>query len=161
MTSNLAGKLAGKFMVAIMVVGLAGCASSFKSDVSSWHQLPRPSGESFVIIAKDEAKQATEAAYHAQAAAQGAQAEAEHERKRSSEVQLRCLQLEQQLASLGSEALTLQNLADEREIQLKKWQDSAISPDDRGSIVSALLALVKGYWLCFFWSPNSLRQRRT
>ena len=55
----MTSKLAGKLLVVIMVVGLAGCASSFKSDVSSWHQLPRPSGESFVIVAKDEAKQAS------------------------------------------------------------------------------------------------------
>ena len=44
------------FMVLVLVTGLGGCASKFKSDVSSWHQLPRPNGESFVIIAKDPGK---------------------------------------------------------------------------------------------------------
>lgn len=106
------------------------------------------------VSVQDEAKQAIEAAYHARATATGAQAEAEHEKKRSSELQLRCLQLEQQLASLGGEMLTLQNHTDERSRELIKWQQSAVSPDDRGSIVASLLSLVKGCvllptaWMC-------------
>lgn len=99
---------------------------------------------------QDEAKQATEAAYHARATAKGAQAEAEHAKKRSSELQLRCLQLEQQLASLGSEVLTQQNHADERSRELLKWQQSAICPEDRDSIVVALLSFVKGYALLLY-----------
>ena len=39
------------------VLMLAGCASKFRSDVSSWHRLPPPSGETFVIDAKDPHKQ--------------------------------------------------------------------------------------------------------
>jgi hypothetical protein len=40
-----------------MALVLAGCSSSFKSDVARFHQLPRPSGETFVIEAKDPQKQ--------------------------------------------------------------------------------------------------------
>ncbi len=39
------------------VLMLAGCASKFRTDVSSWHRLPPPSGETFVIDAKDPRKQ--------------------------------------------------------------------------------------------------------
>lgn len=75
---------------------------------------------------------------------QGAQANAEHERKRAAELQVRCLQLEQQLASLGSENLNLHNQVEERSTDLSKWQQSSISPEDRDCIISALFALVKG-----------------
>lgn len=46
-----------KFL-AIMITALAvtGCASKFKSDVARFHQLPRPSGELFVVVPSDEAK---------------------------------------------------------------------------------------------------------
>jgi len=45
--------------LAIVVTALVvtGCASKFKSDVARFHQLPRPSGELFVVVPKDEAKQ--------------------------------------------------------------------------------------------------------
>ncbi|MEN3952177.1 DUF4136 domain-containing protein [Iodidimonas sp. SYSU 1G8] len=47
-----------KIIVALAaVLMLAGCASKFRSDVSSWHRLPAPSGETFVIDAKDPRKQ--------------------------------------------------------------------------------------------------------
>ena len=49
-------RMANRAVAALLVFGLAGCASNFKSDVSSWHQLPPPNGESFAIIAKDPAK---------------------------------------------------------------------------------------------------------
>ncbi|MGE0665382.1 MAG: DUF4136 domain-containing protein [Sphingomonadales bacterium] len=47
-----------RFIVALAaVLMLAGCASKFRTDVSSWHRLPPPSGETFVIDAKDPRKQ--------------------------------------------------------------------------------------------------------
>ncbi|MBI1179085.1 MAG: DUF4136 domain-containing protein [Alphaproteobacteria bacterium] len=45
------------FIALVAVVALAGCASKFRSDVSSWHRLPPPSGETFVVVPKDEKKQ--------------------------------------------------------------------------------------------------------
>lgn len=39
------------------VLMLAGCASKFRTDVASWHRLPPPSGETFVIEARDPRKQ--------------------------------------------------------------------------------------------------------
>jgi hypothetical protein len=44
------------FIALIAVVALAGCASKFRSDVSSWHRLPPPSGETFVVVPKDQQK---------------------------------------------------------------------------------------------------------
>lgn len=44
-------------LVLVTALALAGCASKFRSDVSSWHRLPPPSGETFVIDAKDPRKQ--------------------------------------------------------------------------------------------------------
>ncbi len=44
-------------IVLVAALALAGCASKFRSDVSSWHRLPPPSGETFVIDAKDPRKQ--------------------------------------------------------------------------------------------------------
>ncbi len=49
-------RMANMAVAALLVFGLVGCASNFKSDVSSWHQLPPPNGESFAIIAKHPAK---------------------------------------------------------------------------------------------------------
>lgn len=46
-------------LLVALAVGISGCASSFKSDVSAWHQLPQPNGESFVIVAKDDGKAAS------------------------------------------------------------------------------------------------------
>lgn len=46
---NIIGTIAA-FALAVLV---AGCASSFKSDVARFHQLPRPSGETFVVVPKD------------------------------------------------------------------------------------------------------------
>lgn len=44
----------------IVVVGLglfaAACTQSFKSDVARFHKLPEPTGETFLIVAKDENK---------------------------------------------------------------------------------------------------------
>lgn len=42
-----------------LVVGLllAGCATSFKSDVARFHQLPPPAGETFVVVPKTADKQ--------------------------------------------------------------------------------------------------------
>jgi hypothetical protein len=45
------------FVALAAVLMLAGCASKFRTDVSSWHRLPPPSGETFVIDAKDPRKQ--------------------------------------------------------------------------------------------------------
>lgn len=39
-----------------MALIVAGCASSFKSDVARFHQLPRPAGETFIMEAKDPQK---------------------------------------------------------------------------------------------------------
>ena len=44
------------FIVLVAAFALAGCASKFRTDVSSWHRLPAPSGESFVVDAKDPRK---------------------------------------------------------------------------------------------------------
>lgn len=46
----------GTLIAAAFALLIAGCASSFQSDVARFHQLPRPSGESFVIVPKDENK---------------------------------------------------------------------------------------------------------
>ena len=45
--------------LAIVVTALfvTGCASKFKSDVARFHQLPRPSGELFVVVPKDDTRQ--------------------------------------------------------------------------------------------------------
>ncbi|RMF12041.1 MAG: DUF4136 domain-containing protein [Alphaproteobacteria bacterium] len=43
-------------LVLTVTLFVAGCASKFKSDVARFHQLPRPSGETFVVVPKDEAK---------------------------------------------------------------------------------------------------------
>jgi hypothetical protein len=44
-------------VVLVAALALAGCATKFRSDVSSWHRLPPPSGETFVVDAKDPRKQ--------------------------------------------------------------------------------------------------------
>lgn len=44
-------------IVLVAALALAGCAGKFRSDVSSWHRLPPPSGETFVVTAKDPSKQ--------------------------------------------------------------------------------------------------------
>lgn len=49
-------RLTKYFTLCLASVALASCASQLRSDVSSWHQLQRPSGETFVIVAKDGAK---------------------------------------------------------------------------------------------------------
>lgn len=47
-----------KYMsILVMTLFVAGCASKFKSDVARFHELPRPSGELFVVIPKDEARE--------------------------------------------------------------------------------------------------------
>jgi hypothetical protein len=55
----MTSKLVRTMLATILVIGVSGCASKFKSDVTSWHQLPAPSGETFVIVAKDEGKRAS------------------------------------------------------------------------------------------------------
>ncbi len=46
-----------KFLIVIATaLVVTGCAGKFRSDVSSWHRLQQPSGETFVVVAKDEAK---------------------------------------------------------------------------------------------------------
>ena len=52
-------RLISRLIAATFIVCLAGCASEFRSDVSSWHQMPQPNGESFTILAKDPDKQAS------------------------------------------------------------------------------------------------------
>ncbi|MFN3230781.1 MAG: DUF4136 domain-containing protein [Alphaproteobacteria bacterium] len=37
-------------------IAITGCAGKFRSDVSSWHRLQQPSGETFAIVAGDESK---------------------------------------------------------------------------------------------------------
>ena len=44
-------------LVVAAALAIAGCAGKFRSDVSSWHRLQQPSGETFVVLAKDQAKQ--------------------------------------------------------------------------------------------------------
>lgn len=81
-------KQLGTIIALVFALAVAGCAGSFKSDVSRFHQLPRPSGETFVILPKDKGKQGSLefaqyagqianrlAAYGYQPAAQGAQAD--------------------------------------------------------------------------------------
>lgn len=71
----MTSRMANMAMAVLLVFGLGGCASSFKSDVSSWHQLPPPNGESFVIIAKDPAKRTSiEFAHYAEQVSQRLQA---------------------------------------------------------------------------------------
>lgn len=43
-------------LVAALGMLLAACTSSFRSDVARFHNLPAASGESFLIVAKDDAK---------------------------------------------------------------------------------------------------------
>lgn len=43
-------------LVLAVTLFVAGCASKFKSDVARFHQLPRPSGETFVVVPKDDAR---------------------------------------------------------------------------------------------------------
>ena len=43
-------------LVVLAGLAVAGCETSVKSDVARFHQLPRPSGETFVILPKDPAK---------------------------------------------------------------------------------------------------------
>lgn len=43
-------------IAAVALLMVAGCASQFRSDVSSWHRLQPPSGETFTIVAKDPMK---------------------------------------------------------------------------------------------------------
>ena len=52
-------RLISRLIATTFIVVLAGCASEFRSDVSSWHQLPPPNGERFAIIAKNPEKQAS------------------------------------------------------------------------------------------------------
>lgn len=49
-------KQIGTMIAMAVALLIAGCASSFQSDVARFHQLPRPSGESFVIVPKDDNK---------------------------------------------------------------------------------------------------------
>ena len=58
-------------LVAIMV---AGCTSTFKGDVSSWHQMPPASGERYVIVPKDAGKEGSiEFAHYAEIVSQNLQ----------------------------------------------------------------------------------------
>lgn len=69
-------KQIGTIIAVAMALLIAGCASSFKSDVARFHQLPRPSGESFVIVPKDEHKRGSlEFAQYAAQIAQGLEAQ--------------------------------------------------------------------------------------
>lgn len=43
-------------IAALALLMVSGCAGQFRSDVSNWHRLQQPSGESFVIAAKDPMK---------------------------------------------------------------------------------------------------------
>lgn len=43
-------------LIAALGLILASCSNSIRSDVARFHNLPAPSGESFLIVAKDEAK---------------------------------------------------------------------------------------------------------
>ena len=56
------------------IILVSGCASSIKSDVSSWHQLPPPNGERCVIVPKDEGKNGSiEFAHYAELVSQSLQ----------------------------------------------------------------------------------------
>ena len=44
------------FIAALALLMVAGCASQFRSDVSSWHRLTPPTGETFTIVAKNPMK---------------------------------------------------------------------------------------------------------
>jgi len=55
----MTSRLVRTMLATILVIGVSACASKFKSDVTSWHQLPAPSGETFVIVAKDDGKKAS------------------------------------------------------------------------------------------------------
>ncbi|MCH8861821.1 MAG: DUF4136 domain-containing protein [Proteobacteria bacterium] len=43
-------------VITLLGLILASCSNSIRSDVARFHNLPAPSGESFLIVAKDEAK---------------------------------------------------------------------------------------------------------
>lgn len=51
------GKTIWTFAALALAVMVAGCASSFNSDVARFHQLPKPAGESFAVQPMDPANQ--------------------------------------------------------------------------------------------------------
>ena len=55
--ANLSVPGMGKFFIGVLaLLMVSGCAGKFRSDVSSWHRLQQPSGETFVVTAKDPMK---------------------------------------------------------------------------------------------------------
>lgn len=100
---------------------------------------------SVIVTMQDEAKQANEAAHHAQGVAYSAQQELAHERTRAQELQVRCLQFEEECARLGSEILSLHTQSDTREAELSKWKQEALSPASREAIIASIGKLFSGY----------------
>lgn len=94
--------------------------------------------ETFWIYLQEEAKQANEAAHHAQGAAYAAQQHLSKERTRAQELQVRCFQAEEQCAKLVMEIQSLHTHADSREAELTQWQQTSLGPDNRQRIVELI-----------------------
>lgn len=90
------------------------------------------------MTVQEEAKQANEAAHHAQGAAFAAQQDLANERTRAQELQVRCFQAEEQCAKLVMEIQSLHAQADGRETELTQWQQHSLSPSNRQNIIELM-----------------------
>jgi hypothetical protein len=91
-----------------------------------------------VCVLQEEAKQANEAAHHAQGAAYAAQQDLKIERTRTQELQVRCFQAEEQCAKLVMEIQSLHAQAESCESELSEWQTHSLGPSNRQTIIELM-----------------------
>lgn len=98
---------------------------------------------------QEEAKQANDAAHHAQGAAFAAQQDLAHERTRAQELQVRCLQAEEQCAKMVMQIQSLHAKADSQDAELTQWQQHSLGPSDRDKIIEMIGKLFTRWATCY------------